>query len=209
MIRYISNSLVLRFCLAFTVLSLLFTLLSWGQTAPNPFWNRYEESTTGLAAHLMRHALVGAIIALPTRRWEFIVTGALTSLLIDVDHLGWLGVPTVSRSSHSLCFLVLIVVSTAILARRGLLGYDVPPVLTSAVAGAVVCAHVALDILDTQGVFPLWAPVSFQMVRLTDTWAVALLALAILAVGAGAIVDTRRRAPRGYSKALRSDRQHQ
>jgi hypothetical protein len=89
------------------------------------------------------------------------------------------------------------------------LGYDVPPVLTSAVAGAVVCAHVALDILDTQGVFPLWAPVSFQMVRLTDTWAVALLALAILAVGAGAIVDTRRRAPRGYSKTLRSDRQHQ
>lgn len=209
MIRYISNSLVLRFCLAFTVLSLLFTLLSWGQTAPNPFWNRYEESTTGLAAHLMRHALVGAIIALPTRRWEFIVTGALTSLLIDVDHLGWLGVPTVSRSSHSLCFLALIVMSTAILARRGLLGNDVPPVLTSAVAGAVVCAHVALDILDTQGVFPLWAPASFQMVRLTDTWAVVLLALAIMAVGAGAIVDTRGRAPRGYSKALRSDRQHQ
>ena len=209
MIRYISNSLVLRFCLAFTVLSLLFTLLSWGQTAPNPFWNRYEESTTGLAAHLMRHAPVGAIIALPTRRWEFIATGALTSLLIDVDHLGWLGVPTVSRSSHSVFFLVLIIVSAAILARRGLLGNDVPPVLTSAVAGAVVCAHVALDILDTQGVFPIWAPASFQMVRLTDTWAVVLLALSIVAVGAATIVDTRRRSPRGYNKALRSDRQHQ
>jgi hypothetical protein len=209
LIRYISNSLVLRFCLAFALLSLLFTLLSWGQTAPNPFWDRYEESTTGLAAHLMRHALFGAIIALPTRRWEFIVAGALTSLLIDVDHLGWLGVPTVSRSSHSLSFLILIVVSTAILTRRGLLGYDVPPVLTSALAGAVVCAHVALDILDTQGVFPLWAPASFQMVRLTDTWAVVLLALAIMAVGAAAIVDTRRRSPTGYNKALRSDRQHQ
>jgi hypothetical protein len=103
----------------------------------------------------MRHALIGAIIALPTRRLEFMVTGALASLLIDVDHLGWLGLPTVGRSSHSLGFLVLIVVSTAILVRRGLLGYKVPPVLTSAVAGAVVCAHVALDILDTQAVFPI------------------------------------------------------
>jgi hypothetical protein len=208
LIRYISNSPVLRFCLAFTVLSLLFTLLSWGQSAPNPFWDRHEESTTGLAAHLIRHALVGAIVALPTRRWEFIVAGALTSLLIDVDHLGWLGVPTVSRSSHSLCFLVLVVVSTAILARKGLLGYDVPPVLSSAVAGAVVCAHVALDILDTQWVFPVWAPASFQMVRLTDTWAVVLLGLAIVAVGASAVMDTRRRSPREYNKAMRSDRQH-
>jgi hypothetical protein len=209
LIQYISTSPVLRFCLAFTILSLLFTLLSWGQSAPNPFWDRYEENTIGLAPHLMRHALVGAIIALPTRRWGFILAGAFTSLLIDVDHLGWVGVPTVSRSSHSLCFLVLIVGSTAILARKGLLGYDVPPALTSAVAGAVVCAHVALDILDTQGVFPLWAPFSFQMVRLTDTWAAVLLGLAIVAVGAAAVMDTRRRLPRRSNKAMRSGRQHQ
>ena len=197
MIQYLSNSVVLRFCLAFAVLSLLFTLLSWGQGAPNPFWNRYEASTTGLFPHLLRHALVGAVIALPTRRWEFIVSGALTSLLIDVDHLGWLGIPTVSRSSHSLCFLVLAVVSTGILARKGLLGCNVPPIFPPAVAGAVVCAHVALDILDTQGVFPIWAPASFQMVRVTDTWAAVLLGLAIAAVGTAAIVDTRRRLPVG------------
>jgi hypothetical protein len=205
--RYLSESLVLRFCLAFTVLSLLFTLLSWGQTAPNPFWVRYEASTTGLAAHLMRHALTGAIIALPTRRLGLIVTGALASLLIDVDHLGWLGLPTVSRSSHSLGFLVLIVVSTAVLAGKGLLSHKVPPVLTSAVAGAVVCAHVALDILDTRAVFPIWAPASFQMVRLTETWAVVLLGLAIAVVGAATVASKERDRQRGYNN-MWPGRQH-
>jgi hypothetical protein len=180
---------VLRFILAFTAVSFLFTLLSWGRVSPQPFWVGSEGDSLSLMFHLMRHALLGGMVALPTRRLNYVLAGSLAALLIDVDHLGWLGVPTVSRSSHSLGFLVIVVMTMGILAHKGILGNKVPAVLTSVVAGAVVCAHVTLDILETQPYFPIWAPISFEMVRLTDAWAVALYGLALIAVAAASVFE--------------------
>lgn len=198
-----------KFILAFTTASLLFTLLSWGQGEPYPFWERSEDELVGLTFHLLRHALLGGLVALPTRRLDFILAGGLAALLIDVDHLGWLGVPTVSRSSHSLGFLLLIVVTMAVLAQRGLLVERAPVLLTAVVAGAAVYAHVALDLLETEGAIPIWAPVSYQMVRLTAPWAVLIFALAAIAVAAATVVETRS-GPAGKSiQTARVNRRHQ
>jgi uncharacterized membrane protein YwaF len=182
-----------RFVLAFTALSLLFTLLSWGHASSEPFWERTEVASGDLAFHLLRHALLGGLVALPTRRIDYILAAAIAAVLIDVDHLNLLGIPTVSRSSHSLGFLVLIMVTMGTLARLGLLGEKAPAVLTSVVAGAAVCAHVTLDVVETSGYFPLWAPVSYEMVRLTGPWAVGTFTVAAVVVAAATVLEMRAR----------------
>jgi hypothetical protein len=198
-----------RFVLAFTMASFLFTLLSWGHASAEPFWERTEVVSADLAFHLLRHALLGGLVALPTRRIDYILSGAMAALLIDVDHLALLGLPTVSRSSHSLGFLVLIMVTMGILARRGLLGEKAPAVLTSVVAGAAVGAHVTLDILETSGSFPIWAPLSYEMVRLTAPWAVVIFILAAIAVAAATVLETKGKSPRKSNQPTRLNREYQ
>ena len=109
-------------------------------------------------------------------------TSGLAALLIDVDHLTWLGVPTVVRSSHSLGFMVVIAIFMGLLTRRGYLGNGAPSLLVGAVAASVVPAHIIVDSTLTNSGFPLWAPISFAVLDLNLVPALGLLMAALLLV---------------------------
>lgn len=193
--------MVLRFSVVLIIFSLAFTLLSWGKSEPHPIWSQGESDLTGLIFHLIRHGLVGGVIALPTRRPNIILASALAALLIDVDHIGWLGLPTVSRSTHSFGFLLLITGVMGVLARKGFLGANTPTVLAAAVAGAAVAAHIAVDIIDTEPIAPLWAPLTFRLLELDLLLAVVLLGIAfVLPIGANMM---RRKKPTDTHQEVR------
>jgi hypothetical protein len=185
-------AVVLRFSLACVAVSLLFTLLSWGQAEPHPFWVRHQYDPVELPLHLLKHGLLGAIISLPTRRLSFIAASGVVALLIDVDHVGLLGLPTVSRSTHSLGFIVLIMVAMGLLAHKGLLGKNVPPVLASAVSGAAVVSHIAVDIIDTQSGVPLWAPFTYSGLGLSAVSGAVLLGMGFMLVLVVAVWERRK-----------------
>ena len=171
--------MLLRFTLAYALLSLLFSLLSWGQLPPHETW--VPPLGVGMAAHTVAHALFGALAALPVRRPSLVAAGAAAVLAIDVDHLGWaLGLPMVGRAAHSPGFALAAGVAMAALARRGLLGRNAPPPLVGAVAAASVPAHMVVDALGPERRVPLWAPFSFADVELAPLWGVLLLAAALL-----------------------------
>ena len=186
--------MVIRFSALFVTMALLFTLLSWGQVsqdheedtadhmATEQSWFEEQGGFLGLVSHAALHLLVGGLVASPSRRPNIILASGLAALLIDVDHIGWLGVPTVFRASHSLGFMVVIATVMGFLTRRGFLGRDVPFLLVGAVATSVVPAHILVDYILTKPGFPLWAPFSFAPLELTSFSAAGLLLAAFLLV---------------------------
>lgn len=79
-----------KFILAFTTASLLFTLLSWVQGEPYPFWERSEDELVGLIFHLLRHALLGGLVALPTHAWiSFSLEGWRPCSSMWITWVGW------------------------------------------------------------------------------------------------------------------------
>jgi hypothetical protein len=184
--------MILRFSFSTVTIALAFTLLSWGQAEPHPFWIHNPYDPVELPLHLLWHGLFGAMVALPTCRLRFIFASGLAALLIDVDHVGLLGLPVVSRSTHSLGFIMLIMVAMGLLAHKGLLGKNTPPILASAVSGAAVASHIAVDIIDTQSGVPVWAPLSFGDVEFSEVSGVVLLGIAFMLVLVATVLERRK-----------------
>ena len=163
--------MLIRFISIYAVVSVLFTVLSWGHPEPA---RRLPDATPDLALHLLIHVAFGVIAALPSGRLSLIVASGIAVLVIDVDHIAWgSGVPTASHASHSIGFALLIGFTTWALARQGFF-QGVPPVLLAAVAVASVPAHIAADAVAS-GRVPLFAPVTFTRVDLAPLSGVLFL----------------------------------
>ena len=147
------------FSVLYSALSLAVHFSTWGQVAP---WPGELPGTTGtLLAHEIAHASLGALAALPSRRVTPMVMASLASVLIDVDHVGQLiGLPLVARSSHSVFFFLFAGIVLWLLARLGVFGRRVSPLLVGAVAAASVLAHMAVDAALPGSGMPLMAPFS-------------------------------------------------
>ncbi len=176
--------MILRFILFYACLSVLFSLLSWGQADTKV---QVPGASSGLLLHPLKHLAFGVVAALPTRRLSLIVASGVAVLVIDVDHLGSaLNLPTTSHASHSLGFAAMLGVVMWGLARRGFLG-GASPILVSAVAVASVTAHMALDALSSGSHLPLWAPVTFTAIEIPTLSAIPFELGAVLLVWAASI----------------------
>src|SRR4051812_21367576 len=104
------------FASAFAALSLLFSLLSWGQGTIRQV--SFPPPEVSLALHMLTHALLGGLVALPSGRPQYVVAGALAAVLIDVDHLGSIaGLPMVTRTAHSFGFMAVSAIGMYALTR--------------------------------------------------------------------------------------------
>jgi hypothetical protein len=175
--------------MVYACLSVLFSLLSWGEAETKV---QVPGASQGLLLHVLKHLAFGVVAALPSRRLSLIVASGVAVLVMDVDHLGSaLDLPTVSHAGHSLGFAALLGGVIWGLARRGFLG-GVSPILVSAVAVASVSAHVAIDALSIGRHLPLWAPATFTAIEIPRLSAVPFELGAVLLVWAASIRYNRR-----------------
>lgn len=151
---------LILFSTVFAASSFFFSLLSWGRAGlgPRPEMLQY---VSGGVIDLVEHAALGALAALPTRKKLAIVVCALATMLIDVDHIGFMvGLPTQGRASHGVPFAVAVFLVVFLLARKGIFGQQIRPLVLASLALASVVAHLAWDAINGGTNFPLWMPLS-------------------------------------------------
>jgi hypothetical protein len=166
--------------LIYALFSFFFSFLSWGSVEGVRFAPKID---SGLVLHLALHSMAGLLAALPSRRPSLITVGALGPLLLDVDHVGaMLGLPIPGRASHTFIFMSVAAVGMGLLARYSVLGRTSPPLLLSAIAMAILLAHIAVDALYPNAHAPLWAPLVVTEVQLTPLAGVAYQLAAVLLV---------------------------
>jgi hypothetical protein len=155
--------IIILFSITFAAASLLFSLLSWGRAGPEPRPEMLPYLSGGLL-DLVEHAVLGSIAALPTRRKLAIIICALGAVLIDVDHIGFvLGLPMQGRPSHGVTFAAVVFLIAFLLARKGILGRQIQPLVLGSLAFASVMAHLAWDAIDGGANFPLCMPFSSRL----------------------------------------------
>ena len=192
--------MVVRFSLVFLAVSLLCTFLTWGRNEPSHeeetgpheesrfSWIAAQGGVPGLILHITMHVVIGGITASPSRRLNIVLASGLAALLLDSDHFGWLfSLPTLSRANHSLGFMVIIAGVMGLLAQKGVLGRDTPPLLIAVVAGAVIPGHIVVDVMLTEPGVPLWAPLSIRAMELNPISVLAFLVVPILLVSAATL----------------------
>ncbi len=105
--------------------------------------------------------------------WNLVVLIPVLVVLLDLDHLPIaLGVAQPIRPVHSLIFLALVVIATALVVQR-------PDTVA-----AVVCGFFAHLSVDT-GLFPAFSPISFDYYDLADYKPLIVAAAVISALIAG------------------------
>ena len=176
----------------FAASSFLFSLLSKGRAPVGVPPNIVPYFLSGLI-DWAGHAVMGALAALPTRN-KFAIAGcAIFAVLIDVDHIGALvGLQTEPRASHSLAFGVIAFVVVFWLARKGMFGRQLKPLVVASMALASVGSHLAWDSIQGAGGFPLWLPFSSNIVFMTPFVGI------LVEIGAAALmwlVTMKRRLP--------------
>ena len=179
---------LILFCIVFTASSFLFSFLSWGRAALGP--PEISGSVLSGLIELGEHAAFGALAALPTRSSINILLGAICAVSIDVDHFGSvIGLPMDGRASHAVPFALLVFVIIFLLARKGIFGKDVSPLVAGSIALTAVVSHLALDATVGGGGFPLWMPFSIDLVSIPVWGGVLLEIIAVILVWTAALFD--------------------
>jgi len=156
------------YSVVFAVFSFLFSLTSWdwashgsSQVSSPPILG----SRASLIVHMLEHAALGALVALPTRKGVVVLTGAAAAMLVDADHVGTMvSLPIGTRTAHSVVFALAAFLVIFLLSRKGVFGLDIPPLVLGSLAIGSVAAHLALDALVGDGYFPLLMPFSYRHV---------------------------------------------
>ena len=202
------KSVILRFALVYATVSLVFSLLSWGQVPRSEavFLHPWTLVTGGLTIHMATHAIFGALAGLPSRDGRIIAAGVIAVVVIDFDHVGaFTGLPFAGRTGHSPAFLFLATVVVRQLAKAGFFRVSLQPIQMAAITAASVPAHMAVDAMSHGGPMPVLAPISFTGIFI-PSWTVWLLqGAALLAVWAsGAWVSKQRRPSPDPLKSVRA-----
>lgn len=95
--------------------------------------------------------------------------GLLLSIGVDADHVGgMLGLPTLSRGSHTAPFFAMACLLFWLLGSRKILRAASPLVLALLV-GVSYLQHIGIDALVNEGDLPIYAPFSWRFVRFDQT----------------------------------------
>ncbi len=179
----------------YTLLSLAYTMLSWGRATANP---AIVPSVEGLlVVHMVVHSTVGGLVALPSGRFKLALGAALAATLIDVDHVGqFLGLPLVDRASHSLGFMIAGGLAMVALVRWRYFKLEVPPLLAGALVVAVVLAHISVDSALPEAHMPFWMPVSSEPVAIRSSLSLVYATVGGLLVWGATLAEQRARRKR-------------
>ena len=177
--------MIIRFTLAFSVVSLAFSLVSFGRVSSSESSIVYPWTliSVGIITHMVTHALFGAFIGLPSRNRSIIAIGAIAVIAIDFDHMSaFTGLEFASRTGHSPFFMVLAWFIVWRLARWGIFNANVSPIALAGIAAASIPAHMAFDVASIGGEMPLMAPFSYSKYFVASWAAWPLLGAALLMV---------------------------
>ncbi|MBI2853836.1 MAG: metal-dependent hydrolase [Chloroflexi bacterium] len=183
--------LLVLYSSAFAILSFLFSLSAWGRityvSAAGP--TQVLGGPTGIIIHMGEHVVLGALAALPTRNVVAILACMSAAVLVDVDHVGaFVNLPIGPRASHSIAFALLATLVIFFLARKGVFGGRIRPLVLGSIALASVLAHLSLDAVVGDGYFPMWMPFSYEHVFIPPFGGALLEVLAIGVVWAAVVV---------------------
>lgn len=145
-----------------------------------------------LIIHMLGHSAFGMLVAIPTWRIKYIISGGLFVVALDFDHVlryivriiednivfTDLGIDLISRSGHSIMFgLIVAIIIMMVYGRKDY--------LLGAVSGAAVFGHMAFDTFGNTGVFPLLMPFTNEVYYFSqESWILMMVTgLSIVMLG--------------------------